>query len=910
MNSQKWQNIKAIFGEAVKMAANGERERFLELQSATAEDEIIAEVRRLLAADGKDDIFHPIAEVASLWCDDDAVVPDLAGTKIGGYLVRREIGRGGMGVVYEAVREGEDFSQTIALKLPKSGMDSDVLVRRFRHERQILASLEHPNIARMLDGGRTAEGTLYLAMEYVEGAPLDEFCAAKDLSVNERLRLFLQVCRVVSFAHSRLVVHRDLKPSNILVAADGTVKLLDFGIAKILSSEDDLPNQTLTQFGMMTPRYASPEQISGAFVSTATDVYSLGLILFELLTGAPAYEVTSSRPDEIAKIICEVEPVRPSSVSLGSSQNRKNVTAENGGQRTKGKRHTTNRRSLRGDLDTIILKALRKDPARRYASVEQFAADIERHLEGLPVIARPDTFAYRFSKFIARNRVGVVAAMLVFVVLAGGIAATGWQAYRAERQRKIAEQRFRQVRELANNIVFKYYDEAEKLPNSTAMRQMFVDDSLAYFNSLAEDASADDQLKSELARTFLRIGRVQGRPSSPNLGNTAGALENYRKGIELLQTLVERSADTTLQGDLVAARIDYAVILRQSGNEREAAPNFDQAVALAERFSLASPNDESLFLKTTLAYLFYGDTLPIGTGADESIPVFDRVIEASEKFLVLQPDDLRANNYLAIGCGSKGDQLLILARSAREMDDHETEKKYLAEAGKLFERYVAVAEKMLRVHPQNVLAPALYASANAGRATYLTEIGDYAKALEDLQRSLDFYGELLDKDDAHVGLKTYVADIEHRFGIVYFRLGDSAKAEEKFARAFDLINRAVGSDPNNFDFIKQRAEMKFDRADELLRRKKIERARGFYEEAFNEILPIARAKDREYALSLQAIYHEKLGDCFLAGSAIEKAFAEYQKTREIWHKTAPLNLSGTLQKDKIAILEKKINSVD
>lgn len=537
MNSQKWQKIKAVFGEAVELsAANGERERFLESQSRTTAGEIISEVRRLLAADEKNDVFQPVADVARLWHDaeGEAAVPDLAGAEIGGYLVRREIGRGGMGLVYEARRKGEDFSQTVALKLLRRGMDSDALIRRFRRERQILASLEHPNIARMLDGGRAADGTPYLAMEYVEGAPLDVFCAGQNLSVNERLRLFLQICRAVSFAHSRLVVHRDLKPSNILVAADGSVKLLDFGIAKILSPENDSSNQTVTQLGMMTPRYASPEQISGAFVSTATDVYSLGLILFELLTDAPAYEISSNRPDEIAKVICEVEPVRPSSVVNGSRQTTKNRTAENEGHRTKGKRYTTNPKSLRGDLDTIVLKALRKDPARRYASVEQFANDIRRHLDGLPVIARPDTFAYRVSKFIRRNRVSVIAAMLVFVVLAGGIAATGWQAYRAERQRKIAEQRFRQVRELANNIVFKYYDEAEKLPNSTRMRQMFVDDSLAYFNSLADDASSDDQLKSELARTFLRIGRVQGRPISPNLGDTAGALEITAKASNCL----------------------------------------------------------------------------------------------------------------------------------------------------------------------------------------------------------------------------------------------------------------------------------------------------------------------------------------------------------------------------------------
>lgn len=272
----------------------------------------------------------------------------------------------------------------------------------------------------------------------------------------------------------------------------------------------------------------------------------------------------------------------------------------------------------------------------------------------------------------------------------------------------------------------------------------------------------------------------------------------------------------------------------------------------------------------------------------------------------MQPDSLRANNYLAIGCERKANQLLILARSARDLGDDETTKKHLAEAGKLFERYVAVAEKMLRVHPENVLAPALCASAKVGRATYFTETGEYAKALADLHESLDFYGAMLEKDDAHVGLKTYVADIEQRFGIVYFRLGETDKAEEKFARAFDLMNRAVETDPHNFDFIKQRAEMKFNRADELLRVKEIEKARRSYEKTYHEISPIAQSNNGEYALSLEAIYHEKLGDCFFGESAAENAFAEYQKALEIWRKTATLNLSGTIQKDKIEVLEKKI----
>jgi serine/threonine protein kinase len=308
MSPENWQKIKALFNAAVELAPD-EREALFVSQNGV-EAEILAEVRRLLTAEKKNNFDDPIAEIKHLWLTQEA--EDLTGRQIGDYKILREIGRGGMGVVFEAVREKADFSQTVALKLLKRGMDSDAMLRRFRHERQILASLEHPNIARLLDGGRTDDGRPFFALEFIGGRPLDEFCDEKNLSINERLRLFLQICAAVSFAHSRLVVHRDLKPTNILVNRDGAVKLLDFGIAKILTPENEEHNQTVTALEMMTPAYASPEQVRGEIVTTSSDIYSLGLILYELLTGVSAYKLSSNRPDEIARIICESEPPPPS----------------------------------------------------------------------------------------------------------------------------------------------------------------------------------------------------------------------------------------------------------------------------------------------------------------------------------------------------------------------------------------------------------------------------------------------------------------------------------------------------------------------------------------------------------------------------------------------------------------------
>ncbi|MGI8668598.1 MAG: protein kinase domain-containing protein [Aridibacter sp.] len=399
--------------------------------------EILSEVRKLLIAETQDNFAEPIANINDLWQYEE--VENFIGRRIGNYEITSEIGHGGMGIVFEVVRETEDFSQIFALKLLKRGMDSEALLKRFHSERQILASLEHPNIARLFDGGMTSENLPYFVLEFVEGQPLDEFCNRKNLGINGRLQLFLQICAAVSFAHSRLVVHRDLKPSNIFVTPDGTVKLLDFGIAKIISPVEKLQKQTVTSLRMMTPQYASPEQIKGEMVTTASDIYSLGLILYELLTGVSAYDFPSNRTDEIAKTICEEEPLRPSSVVNTESGFRslkfRNKTSAYISQTTNSKAKSRNSKSLKGDLDNIILKALRKQPHRRYASVEQFATDISRHLEGLPVIARPDTFAYHAEKFFKRNRVSVVAGVLIFLTFVIGITATTIQSIRAERQK-------------------------------------------------------------------------------------------------------------------------------------------------------------------------------------------------------------------------------------------------------------------------------------------------------------------------------------------------------------------------------------------------------------------------------------------------------------------------------------------
>src|SRR5438874_4855196 len=373
---ERWKQIEAIFEQALELKAN-ERAAFVQ-KSCTGDEELRREVESLLeshaSAGGFIDDRSLFISEAGLKDDNEDV---RVGQLIGAYRIVREIGRGGMGAVYLAERADEHYKKQVAIKLVKRGMDTDSVLRHFRNERQILAGFDHPNIARLFDGGTTEDGLPYFVMEYVEGVPIDAYCNTRRAGVAECLKLFLQVCDAVSYAHQHAVIHRDIKMSNILVTSEGIPKLLDFGIAKILTPGAGAEAlMTMTSLRPMTPEYASPEQIRGEAVTTASDVYSLGVVLYELLTGRSPYRFTSRAPHNVERAITEQEPTRPSTAT-GLHRNQHS--------------ELSNRKLLRGDLDNILLMALRKEPARRYQTVDQFAEDIRRHLESRPVRARKDT---------------------------------------------------------------------------------------------------------------------------------------------------------------------------------------------------------------------------------------------------------------------------------------------------------------------------------------------------------------------------------------------------------------------------------------------------------------------------------------------------------------------------------------
>ncbi|MDX2032167.1 MAG: serine/threonine-protein kinase [Blastocatellia bacterium] len=485
MKPERWQRIEEIFRTVVDRPT-AEREALL--TRVCGEDaELRHQVTSLLACETADDFLRgPIRDAARSLTGE--TNDDLTGTRIGVYSITRLIGRGGMGAVYEAQRDDEQFQQQVAIKIIKRGMDTDFIRDRFLRERRILASLDHPLIARMFDGGTTPDGLPYFVMEYVDGEPITDYCRRAGLSVAERVRLFRAVLPAVQHAHQKLIIHRDLKPSNILITKDGAPKLLDFGIAKLLSPDPgETPTRTETGLRLMTPDYASPEQVRGHAAATTTDVYSLGVVLYELLTERRPYEFRTSLPAEIERAICETGIEEPSK-----------VVARMAGEPARRARR------LSGDLDNIVMMAMRKEPERRYPSVEQFSEDLRRHLVGLPVVARKDTFGYRAGKFVRRNKAGVAILALLGVL----VVAMAVQAARIARERDRANQEAAAARAVTQSLVamFEFADPGRSRGNVITARELLDQGAERVVRELNDQPLVQARLMDTIGQLYQSIG--------------------------------------------------------------------------------------------------------------------------------------------------------------------------------------------------------------------------------------------------------------------------------------------------------------------------------------------------------------------------------------------------------------------
>lgn len=648
MTAGRWQRIKEVI-EAVE-GLSGEPRRTALDDLCAGDPALRDEVESLLAGEERIAILEPPKRSA------------LGGElrQAGPYRIERLIGAGGMGAVYLASRADREYDKRVAVKVIQAIGGPDV-ERRFRRERQILASLEHPGIARLIDGGTLENGLPYLVMEYVEGQRIDEFCESRKRSTEQRLRLFLKVCDAVQYAHRNLVVHRDLKPGNILVTDAGEPRLLDFGIAKILHDGASEEESTRPLERMLTPSAASPEQVAGRAVTTASDVYSLGVLLYRLLTGVSPYQGAPGFPADTANAILHYDPPAASSVT-SSGEGR-----------------------LRGDLDTILAKAMEKDPARRYGSVEEFAGDIERHLEGLPVRARKASAGYRLRKFAGRHRMGVAAGVVLAMAIAGGMAGSLWYARRAQAEKARADRRFTALRKISESLLFELHDSIRDLPGSTAARALVTRRALEYLDQLAAEDGQDAAVQRDLASAYVRVGNILAGERGPHLGGreaAKNALAGYQKALDIRRRLAAASpGDAALRQELMEALWAVAGARQGQGQVPEAlALQQERLRLIAAVPEKQRPLDLRYSEATTYAALaelrrMSGDNTAAIESARQSLALRQALLDAD-------PGSARARRVVGLSHEGLGYALASVDRYAESAEEH---RKATAE----FERLLA-----------------------------------------------------------------------------------------------------------------------------------------------------------------------------------------------------------------------------
>ncbi len=783
MNPEQWQKVKNILEDALEKSPEA-RSIYLDEVCGTNEN-LRREVEKLLKFEQiESDVLEQTAVSAVL--ENGSFAKNLHGKQIGNYKITGELGTGGMGAVYLAERVDGEFSQTVALKLIKRGMDSDAVLRRFINERQILASLEHPNIARLIDGGTTSDGLPFFVMEYVEGTTILEFAESKNLNLEERLNLFREVCAAVSFAHQNLVIHRDLKPSNVLVTNDGKVKLLDFGIAKLLKSDEE--NQTATQMQIFTPEYASPEQVRGEKLTTATDIYSLGAILYELLTGNRPYKTESKNIAEIIKSVCETEPIRPSSVvsSQQSAVSKKTKDIEqqttNDEQKTNPKSKIQNPKSLRGDLDNIILKSLRKEPERRYSSVEQFAEDIRRHQIGLPVSASRATWSYRASKFIQRNRIGAAAAALILLTLLAGLGATLYQRNKAQR-------RFNDVRQLANSFLFEFHDAIENLPGSTPARELVVRRAIEYLDNLAAESENDPVLQRELGTAYAKIGLIQGNSYHSNLGDTDGAMKSYRRSLEIRQKLVDKEPrNRVLLHDLADSHEGVGDILYTVSDLKGGLQSYEKAVVIRERIVAEEPDNPDYRYSLANVLGKRGDIsgmegFPNLGDLPTALESYRKVVALYEELVKTTPD----KEKYQLGYATN---LHFFAMLQTVTGD----SKGAISNGR---KAVSIMEKLIAANPNNAKHETHLMSALIFMRYPLIEEGQTSEAVENARRVIRTMEKMVAEDPKNAFARRSLSVSYNSLGICLLKGGKPQEAIESHRRSLSIVEELSAADPSN-----------------------------------------------------------------------------------------------------------------
>ncbi|HUQ90413.1 MAG TPA: serine/threonine-protein kinase [Bryobacteraceae bacterium] len=847
MTPELWHRVDEIFAGTEGLSRD-QVKVYLD-RECSGNSELRREVEALLSfAPNNDSLLHGIVEEAAVFLADSKATlrPDPAerriGLRIGPYRLTQVIGAGGMGVVYLAERDDDQYQKKVAIKLVQQGRDTKFIHDRFRQERQILAQLDHPNIARFIDGGVTEDGLPYYAMEFVEDAqPIVEYCQKHQLPLMRRLALFLQICTAVNFAHRNLVVHRDLKPGNILVDRNGCPKLLDFGIAKLLREEPGTGRTTQTGVRMMTPDYASPEQVLGVLITTATDVYSLGAILYEMVSDQPAHRFKNYSSTEIERVICVEDPVAPSQALLlaGDTPERQ--------RRAK---------VLQADLDSIVAMALRKEPDRRYQSVSQLIDDLDRFTAGQPVLAHRGTIQYVAGKFIRRHKLPIAAAAMVVLSLIGGIAATAYQARRAEN-------RFQQVRELANTLLTDLDKRIETMPQSMELRQWMASTVVRYLDNLAKEAGGDHQLQFELAQGYYKIGMLLGAPFYSNLGQTLPALENYRKAASILVPLAgKKQHDAAIQESLCATLRNQAALEVLGDNFTQSRTTFELALRHGQILIGLRPEAGNECLAG--AYAGIVNIEMRAANPRGAIPYLTRQLEHARNMIALRNDHSAQEQLLSAQLG--------MAQAQAESGHTEKASDVIREAAEIGQKafgnqweasryYIRLRETIgdMAGYPRDIhLCEPQRALENfrAGLAVaekhYARDSND-ARARRDVDRLLRKIGLMIVDDQPREGMQLY-----------------------RRALALSEINLAIS--PSNPEYIRDNADGLLGVGYAFEATNHWEEALAYFQKALQRQMDLKRLSPewRRFQREFQETY-EAIGDAYLQIGRDKDALASYEK---------------------------------
>ena len=800
MTSEEFQRLRQSFE---KVLAAPPHERTVILRELSGSVPAMAdELQRMLVARSKFDSLLDQPLVGPVIAEPSPTANRI-GSRVGPYLLEKELGRGGMGVVYQASRVDGTFQRRVAIKILRRDRNGDLFLDRFQRERQILAQLNHPHIAAIVDGGATAEDEPYFVMEYVDGVPVTTYCRSHDLNVDRKLDLFLQICDAVQYAHRSLTVHRDLKPGNILVTEAGAVKLLDFGIAKLIDAESQLPDEAAATAAILTPEYTSPEQIRREPITTSADVFSLGILLYEIITGEHPFRRKDSLPHEVMRAICEDDPPAPSAVARRGS------------------------RRLRGELDAIALTALRKQSAWRYPSVEQLADDVGRYRRGWPVLAKGNGVSYRLRKFAHRQWLPLTAATLLMFLLVAGIVSTKRQARiaddarrnaeylraqaereraTADRERAVAEQtgriateqrslaeertreveierqrerkRYGEVRSLASTLLFDLYDGIRDLAGSTTARRLIVAKAQQELELLSAESGNDIAVQRDLAAAYERMGELRVDPHRPNKKDAAAALDAYSHGVELRKKIANSP------GAVPDDRRELALSLAKLGDGQYYAANIKQALVfyqeawdLAQRLLRADPANSGL--RRALAQVgerrCFGILASGNTGG--AIESCREGIAISSQLGKTLPDDVEVQRIVA---GNEGSYANALRLSQKPQDA-------VAEARQALE----ALHRLETLAPNNAEYRREASSAESILASSLAAAGDSEGSTEAFRRAVQSMEVAVEIDPSDLGSPLRLAVTLRAYSHKMATGNDKAGSHDAASEALQLLSKTA-----------------------------------------------------------------------------------------------------------------------